>query len=97
MGRWLGSCVAIVALLLCAAAGRGPGEVSKATGAITGRVVDLRGRPIAGAEAFGDAQVWFTNDGRRLPVLVKTRFAKLSLTLALQSATPQATGALASR
>jgi len=33
----------------------------------------------------GEAQVWFTNDERRLPVQVKTRFSKFSLTLALQS------------
>jgi hypothetical protein len=33
----------------------------------------------------GDAQVWFTNDARRYPVLVRTKFAKFSLTLALQS------------
>jgi hypothetical protein len=35
----------------------------------------------------GDAEVWFTNDDRRLPVMVKTRFSKFSLTLSLQSAT----------
>ena len=35
----------------------------------------------------GEAQVWFTNDERRLPVQVKTKFAKFSLTLALQSVT----------
>ena len=35
----------------------------------------------------GDAQVWFTNDDRRLPVLVKTHFSKFSLTLALTSVT----------
>jgi hypothetical protein len=35
----------------------------------------------------GDAQVWFSNDGQRIPVLVKTRFAKFSLTLNLQSVT----------
>jgi hypothetical protein len=35
----------------------------------------------------GDAQVWFTNDERRMPVQVKTRFAKFALTLALQSVT----------
>jgi hypothetical protein len=33
----------------------------------------------------GDAQIWFSNDARRLPVLVKTKFSKFSLTLALQS------------
>ena len=36
----------------------------------------------------GDAQVWFTDDARRYPVLVKTRFAKFSLTLTLQSVKP---------
>ena len=35
----------------------------------------------------GEAQVWFTADERRLPVQLKTRFAKFSLTLALQSVT----------
>ena len=35
----------------------------------------------------GAAEVWFTNDDRRLPVLVKTRFAKFTLTLALESMT----------
>jgi len=45
----------------------------------------------------GDAQVWFTNDERRLPVMVKTHFATFSLTLALQSVTPGATTAVAER
>ena len=36
---------------------------------------------------YGEAQVWFTNDSRRLPVLVKTRFARFSLTLSLESIT----------
>ena len=35
----------------------------------------------------GDAQVWFSNDGRRLPVQMKARFAHFSLTLSLQSVT----------
>jgi hypothetical protein len=35
----------------------------------------------------GEAEVWFTNDERRLPVQLKTRFSKFSLTLALQSVT----------
>ncbi|AHG93025.1 Protein of unknown function DUF3108 (plasmid) [Gemmatirosa kalamazoonensis] len=35
----------------------------------------------------GDAQVWFSDDARRYPVLVKTRFSKFSVTLTLQSAT----------
>jgi len=33
----------------------------------------------------GEAQVWFTNDERRLPVLLKTKFARFSLTLSLES------------
>jgi len=33
----------------------------------------------------GDAQIWFTNDARRIPVLVRTKFAKFSLTLELRS------------
>ena len=45
----------------------------------------------------GDAQVWFTNDERRLPVMVKTHFAKFSLTLSLQSITPGASTAVAAR
>jgi hypothetical protein len=35
----------------------------------------------------GDAQVWLSNDDRRLPVQLKTKFAKFSLTLTLDSAT----------
>jgi hypothetical protein len=35
----------------------------------------------------GEAQVWFSADERRIPVQLKTRFAKFSLTLALQSVT----------
>lgn len=33
----------------------------------------------------GDAQIWFSNDAHRLPVQVKTKFAKFSLTLSLES------------
>jgi len=33
----------------------------------------------------GEAQVWFSDDARRYPVLVKSKFAKFSLTLSLQS------------
>lgn len=35
----------------------------------------------------GEAQVWFTNDDRRLPVLLKTHFSHFSLTLSLTSVT----------
>ena len=35
----------------------------------------------------GDAQVWFSNDERRLPVRVRTKFSRFSLTLALDSIT----------
>lgn len=35
----------------------------------------------------GDAQVWFTNDARRLPVLLKTKFSHFTLTLSLESIT----------
>jgi len=35
----------------------------------------------------GEAQVWFTNDSRRLPVLLKTKFSRFSLTLSLESVT----------
>ena len=42
----------------------------------------------------GEAQVWFTNDDRRLPVLLKTHFSRFSLTLSLTSVTY---GAVASR
>jgi hypothetical protein len=35
----------------------------------------------------GDAEVWFSDDAARYPLLVKTRFAKFSLTLSLQSIT----------
>jgi len=33
----------------------------------------------------GEAQVWFSEDARRYPLLVKSKFAKFSLTLSLQS------------
>ena len=36
----------------------------------------------------GDAQIWFSDDAGRYPVQVKTKFAKFSLTLSLQSVTP---------
>ena len=36
----------------------------------------------------GEAQVWFSQDARRYPVLVKSRFARFSLTLSLQSVVP---------
>jgi hypothetical protein len=36
----------------------------------------------------GDAQIWFSDDAARIPVQVKTKFSKFSLTLALQSVTP---------
>ena len=35
----------------------------------------------------GDAQVWFSDDARRLPVQVRTRFSKFSLALTLESVT----------
>ena len=35
----------------------------------------------------GHAQVWFTNDERRLPVMLKTHFSRVSLTLSLTSVT----------
>ena len=36
----------------------------------------------------GDAQVWFSNDARRYPVQVKTKFSKFSLSLTLQKVKP---------
>ena len=36
----------------------------------------------------GEAQVWFSQDAQRYPVLVKSKFAKFSLTLSLQSVVP---------
>jgi len=36
----------------------------------------------------GEAQVWFSDDQHRYPVQVKSRFAKFSLTLSLQSVKP---------
>ena len=36
----------------------------------------------------GEAQVWFSEDARRYPVLLKSKFAKFSLTLSLQSVVP---------
>jgi hypothetical protein len=36
----------------------------------------------------GEAQVWFSQDARRYPVLVKSKFAKFSLTLSLQKVVP---------
>ena len=36
----------------------------------------------------GDAQIWFSDDASRYPAQVKTKFAKFSLTLSLQTVTP---------
>lgn len=36
----------------------------------------------------GDAQIWFSDDADRIPVQVKTRFSKFTLTLTLRSVTP---------
>jgi hypothetical protein len=36
----------------------------------------------------GDAEIWFTDDARRLPVRIKSRFAKFSLNLSLESYNP---------
>ena len=36
----------------------------------------------------GDAQIWFSEDARRYPLLIKSKFAKFSLTLSLQSVVP---------
>jgi hypothetical protein len=36
----------------------------------------------------GDAQIWFSQDAHRYPVLLKSRFAKFSLTLELKSLVP---------
>ena len=33
----------------------------------------------------GDAQIWFSEDARRYPLLIKSKFASFSLTLSLQS------------
>jgi hypothetical protein len=35
----------------------------------------------------GDAQIWFSDDASRIPVQLKTKFSKFSLTLSLQSVT----------
>ena len=36
----------------------------------------------------GDAHVWFSDDSQRIPLQVKTRFSKFSVTLTLESVTP---------
>jgi hypothetical protein len=36
----------------------------------------------------GEAEVWFSEDAARYPLLVKTRFARFSLTLSLEAITP---------
>ena len=36
----------------------------------------------------GDAHVWFSDDAQRIPLQVKTRFSKFSVTLTLESVTP---------
>lgn len=36
----------------------------------------------------GDAEIWFSSDGRRIPVRIRSHFAKFSLTLALDCYVP---------
>ena len=36
----------------------------------------------------GNAEIWFTDDERRLPVKIKSKFAKISLTFSMQKYTP---------
>ena len=36
----------------------------------------------------GEAQIWFSEDARRYPVLLKSKFARFSLTLSLESVVP---------
>lgn len=43
----------------------------------------------------GDAQIWFSDDAKRLPVQIKTHFSKISLTLSLDSFVPGRTPGLA--
>ena len=45
----------------------------------------------------GEAEVWFTNDARRLPVQLKTKFSRFSLTLSLTSVSTVAASAVAGR
>jgi hypothetical protein len=47
----------------------------------------------------GHAEIWFSNDARRLPLQLKTRFSRFSLRLALESVTTgeNPAGAIANR
>ena len=62
-------------------------EVSVGAGTFASVVV----RPTIHANGLfaegGDAEVWFSDDAARYPVLVKTRFAHVSVTLSLESVT----------
>jgi len=63
-------------------------EVSVRAGKFSSIVVrpKIRANGIFGEN--GDAEIWFTNDARRLPVRIKSKFAKFSLNLALESYSP---------
>jgi hypothetical protein len=62
-------------------------DVSVGAGTFSATVV----RPTIRANGLfaegGDAEVWFSDDAARYPLLVKTRFARFSLTLSLESIT----------
>ena len=63
-------------------------EVSVGPGTFASIVIKpkIRANGIFGEN--GDAEIWFSDDSRRLPLRIKSRFAKFSLTLTLESYDP---------
>lgn len=69
-------------------------EVSVKAGTFSSIVIQPRIKANGIFGENGDAEIWFSDDERRLPLRIKSRFAKFSLNLSLESYTP---GFVASR
>jgi hypothetical protein len=69
-------------------------DVNVGAGSFSAIVVQPRIRANGIFGENGEAEIWFSDDARRIPLRIKSKFAKFSLNLALESYTP---GLVASR